>query len=96
MAMSEENVPGGGEAPREELHRAIRKIAHDLSNPIGVLRMASYFLKTVPNEKEKRDRYLEMVDLNIDRIEQLLKQLRALTETGSPEDDLDGAKDDNS
>jgi signal transduction histidine kinase len=93
MASSEETVPGGGQLSREELQAMIRKIAHDLSNPLGVLRMASYFLKTSQDAGEKRERYLDMLDLNIDRIEQLLKDLRALTEGRTPEDSRRAAKD---
>jgi nitrogen-specific signal transduction histidine kinase len=89
----DDTPPGDPHRSREEMGRTIRKLAHDLSNPLGVLRMASYFLKTTDDTK-KRDRYLEMMDLNIDRIEQLLKDLRALTEAGPPADCRTATKDD--
>lgn len=70
--------------PREkhiaDLHAGIRQIAHDLSNPLGILRMAVYFLQSTKAEGEKREQYLTMMNETIDRVEQQLKRLRDLTE----------------
>jgi len=79
--------------PREkhiaDLHAGIRQIAHDLSNPLGILRMAVYFLQSTKAEGEKRDQYLTMMNETIDRVEQQLKRLRELTERRTPADDPD-------
>ena len=70
--------------PREkqiaDLHAGIRQISHDLSNPLGILRMAVYFLQSTKAEAEKREQYLTMMNETIDRVEQQLNRLRALTE----------------
>ena len=70
--------------PREkqiaDLHAGIRQVAHDLSNPLGILRMAVYFLQSTKAEGEKREQYLTMMTETIDRVEQQLKRLRDLTE----------------
>ncbi len=63
-----------------DLHAGIRQIAHDLSNPLGILRMAVYFLQSTKAEGEKREQYLTTMNETIDRVEQQLKRLRELTE----------------
>jgi len=63
-----------------DLHAGIRQIAHDLSNPLGILRMAVYFLQSTKDEGEKREQYLSMMNETINRVEQQLKRLRDLTE----------------
>lgn len=74
--------------PREkqiaDLHAGIRQISHDLSNPLGVLRMAVYFLQSTKADGEKREQYLTMMNETIDRVEQQLNRLRALTEPRAP------------
>jgi nitrogen-specific signal transduction histidine kinase len=76
-----------------ELHAGIRQIAHDLSNPLGILRMAVYFLQSTKAEGEKRDQYLTMMNETIDRVEQQLKRLRALTETRAEADSPGGGEE---
>jgi signal transduction histidine kinase len=84
--------------PREKyiagIHAGIRQIAHDLSNPLGVLRMAVYFLQSTRAEGEKREQYLNMMNEMVDRVEQQLKRLRALTEPPAS-GDSPGAKEEN-
>jgi nitrogen-specific signal transduction histidine kinase len=76
-----------------ELHAGIRQIAHDLSNPLGILRMAVYFLQSTKAEGEKRDQYLTMMNETIDRVEQQLKRLRALTEKRAEADGPGGEEE---
>jgi nitrogen-specific signal transduction histidine kinase len=66
------------EATRQEL----RKLAHDISNPVGILRMAVYYLETARPDAEKCNQYYTLMNQNIDRIEGLINQLRGIA--GSP------------
>ena len=83
--------------PREkqiaDLHAGIRQIAHDLSNPLGILRMAVYFLQSTKAEGDKREQYLTMMNETIDRVEQQLKRLRALTEPQADGDSPGGERE---
>lgn len=67
------------EATRQEL----RKLAHDISNPVGILRMAVYYLETARPDAEKCNQYYMMMNQNIDKIEGLIKQLRNLAASPS-------------
>ena len=67
-------------AQLDTLKAGIREIAHDISNPLGVLRMAAYYLRTSNPEKEKRDQYYDVINETLDKIEVGLKRLRALRE----------------
>jgi signal transduction histidine kinase len=60
----------------------LRKISHDLSTPLGVIRMATHFLRSGQTDAEKRERYVQMINLNLDKIEEILKQLRTITDPG--------------
>jgi nitrogen-specific signal transduction histidine kinase len=73
------NDPG---AALNSMKLDIRQVAHDISNPLGILRMAVYFLETAKPDDDKRAQYYSMMSQNIDRIEVLIKQLRVLG--GSP------------
>jgi nitrogen-specific signal transduction histidine kinase len=61
-----------------ELHAGIRKSIHDINNPLGVIRMAAYYLKTVQADAEKREHYCTVINDSIDKLEADLKRLRAL------------------
>lgn len=68
---------------RAELDRlkiSLRKIAHDMSNPLGVLRMAAYYLQTANPESHKRDHYYKIINDSVTRVEDDLKRLRSLCE----------------
>ena len=68
---------------RSELERLkvnMRKIAHDMSNPLGVLRMAAYYLQTANPESQKREHYYKIINDSVTRVEDDLKRLRALCE----------------
>jgi len=56
----------------------IRMICHDLSNPIGILRMAVYFLQSARGDEEKRAHYYTLMNESLDKMEVHLKRLRAI------------------
>jgi nitrogen-specific signal transduction histidine kinase len=63
----------------ENLRAGIRDVAHDINNPLGIIRMAIYFLQTTNPEGEKREHYFRVIEDGLARIEhnlQLLKMLR--------------------
>ena len=62
------------------LRRGIREIAHDISNPLGVLRMAAYYLQNGKPEKEKQEHYYTVITQTVDKVEAGLNKLRALGE----------------
>lgn len=66
----------------EEMKLQLRKIAHDMSNPVGILRMAVYYLETAKPDSGKTEQYYTMMNQNIDKIEGLIRQLRIIA--GSP------------
>ncbi|MBI5473453.1 MAG: hypothetical protein HY961_14005 [Ignavibacteriae bacterium] len=69
-----------------KLKIGIREIAHEINNPLGVLRMAAYLMDTSNPDEAKRKHYLNLINTSIDRIESGLKKLRALRE-GLPTSD---------
>ncbi len=73
--------------PEEELARikhGIREIAHEINNPLGVLRMAAYLMETTSVDEAKRKHYVGLINSSLDRIEAGLKRLRALRENPPP------------
>jgi signal transduction histidine kinase len=62
----------------EGMRTDIRQICHDLSNPLGILRMAVYFLQSVKGDPEKRAHYYMMMNESLDKMEVHLKRLRSL------------------
>ncbi len=66
----------------EDMKQKLRKIAHDMSNPVGILRMAVYYLETAKPDPDKTLQYYTMMNQNIDKIEVLIRQLRLVA--GSP------------
>jgi nitrogen-specific signal transduction histidine kinase len=62
----------------DELRSGIRQICHDLSNPIGILRMAVYYLQTSQVTPEKRTHYFATMTETLDKLENHLKRLRAM------------------
>ncbi len=75
-----------GEDFQEEtrkLKAGIREIAHDINNPLGVLRMAAYLMETTNPDEAKRKHYMGLINTSVDRIEQVLKELRALRDNPS-------------
>ena len=64
-------------------HKAIRALAHDIASPIGILRLAMHVLRTMKPDAEKREQYYETMSQAIDRLEDQIRRMRALTE-GTP------------
>jgi nitrogen-specific signal transduction histidine kinase len=64
----------------DNLRGAIREIAHEINNPLGVLRMATYFLESADAGPEKKAEYFKVMSESIDKIEENLNRLRAVRE----------------
>jgi nitrogen-specific signal transduction histidine kinase len=70
-------------------HKAIRALAHDVASPIGILRLAMHVLHTMKPDEEKREQYYETMSQAVDRLEDQIRRMRALTEVppgGTPPD----------
>ena len=64
----------------ETLRAGIREVTHGLNNPLGVIRMAAYFLENSETDDEKRAHYFKVINESLDKVEENLKQLKALRE----------------
>jgi nitrogen-specific signal transduction histidine kinase len=64
----------------DRLRSGIREIAHDISNPLGVLRMASYYLQHGKPDGEKQLHYYGVITSTVEKVEAGLNRLRALSE----------------
>jgi len=73
------------QAQIDGMKAGIREIAHDLSNPLGVIRMAAYYLQVAQPEKEKRDHYFKLMNDTVDKMEVGLKRLRSLVDKPASE-----------
>jgi len=62
------------------LKTGIKDIAHDIRNPLGVLRMAAYYLQAGSPDPGKRVEYLKIIGETVDKVEANLERLRALGE----------------
>lgn len=74
--------------PEEKLRQlkvGIREVAHDISNPLGVLRMAAYYLQNGKPDKAKQDHYLGVITETVEKIEKSLQKLRSMTDKGAAE-----------
>ena len=72
------------QAQLDSLKAGIREIAHEINNPLGIIRMASYFLESSKgDDEEKRVHYFKVITESIDKIEKNLKVLRSLRENPS-------------
>lgn len=67
----------------ENLKAGIREVAHAINNPLGIIRMAIYFLQTTNPVGEKREHYFRAIEEGLERIEQSLQDLKALRENPS-------------
>lgn len=70
-------------------HKTIRALAHDVASPIGILRLAMHVLRTMKPDAEKREQYYETMSQAIDKLEEQIRRMRALTDTppgGQPPD----------
>ncbi len=66
--------------PIEAIRQGIRTITHELSSPLGVLRMTLHYLRTQDVPPEKRDHYLGLLNDTVDRLEDGLHRMRALAD----------------
>jgi signal transduction histidine kinase len=74
-----ENEPAN---PRlQHLKSSLREITHELNNPLGVIRMAAYFLEHNEADAEKREQYFKIINESLDKAEEVLTKLRALRES---------------
>lgn len=76
----------------ESLKDGIREIAHEISNPLGIIRMAVYFLQTTNPTEEKRDRYFKVINDGLERIEQNLVKLKEIRDNPSRKIDKPSSK----
>ena len=67
----------------EEVHHSIRRVAHDMSNPLGILRMTVYFLRSTKPDQAKLEEYVDGMDKSIDRLDEHIRLLHAVTEFGA-------------
>lgn len=70
-------------------HKAIRSLAHDVASPIGILRLAMHVLRTMKPDDVKREQYYETMSQAIDKLEEQIRRMRALTDVppgGQPPD----------
>ena len=65
----------------ENLKAGIREAAHEINNPLGIIRMAIYFLQTTNPTGEKREHYFKVIEEGLERIEQNLQRLKTLRES---------------
>ncbi|HXG00651.1 MAG TPA: histidine kinase dimerization/phospho-acceptor domain-containing protein [Bacteroidota bacterium] len=68
------------QAQLDKLKAGIREVAHEINNPLGVMRMALYMMQSYKDDKAKQEHYLELLNASIERIEEGLKRLRMLRE----------------
>jgi nitrogen-specific signal transduction histidine kinase len=80
--MSTTEQPDPEESLRQ-LKLGIREVAHDISNPLGVLRMAAYYLQNGKPDKAKQDHYLGVITETVEKIEKSLQRLRSMTDKGA-------------
>ena len=84
--MHEDQTPPPVNESRElEAVRAdLREIAHEINNPLGVLRMTAYFLERGDVTPEKLSEYAELINQSLDRIEHGMKRLNDLRRAAAP------------
>lgn len=84
--MQEDHIPPPVDANRElETIRAnLREIAHEINNPLGVLRMTAYFLDRGDVSAEKLAEYAGLINQSLDRIESGMKRLNDLRRGQTP------------
>lgn len=76
----EEQDLGALRGQLENMKSGIREITHDMSSPLGVLRMATYYLQTAKPDEAKREHYYRLISDTLDKVEGGLKKLRNLSE----------------
>jgi nitrogen-specific signal transduction histidine kinase len=69
----------------QSLKASIRTIVHDVSNPLGVLRMTAYYLQNGAPDREKQDHYFTVIGETVERIASGLTVLRDLSDGPFPD-----------
>jgi nitrogen-specific signal transduction histidine kinase len=77
--MSESSI-GALQAQLDAIRAGIREVSHELSNRVGVLRMAVYYLQATEPDQEKRAQYYKMMNEAIDKAEIGLRRLRSFVD----------------
>ena len=62
----------------DEAIAGVREVTHDLSNRVGILRMAVYYLQSTEPDEERRTQYYTMMNETLDKTEVTLRRLRAI------------------
>jgi len=75
-------IPGRPD-PVEQLKLDLRAVLHEVTNPLGVVRMATYYLQTAHPDDAKRAHYYGLIAQSLDRIDTQLKRLRNLLVSSS-------------
>jgi nitrogen-specific signal transduction histidine kinase len=83
MGSEEKETPDDCETQLANLKAGIREVSHEVNNPLGIIRMALYFLHTTNPEGEKREHYFNVIEDGLVRIEQNLLKLKMLRENPS-------------
>jgi nitrogen-specific signal transduction histidine kinase len=65
----------------ERLKSELGDFAHEINNPLGILRMVAYFLESTDPDAETRVRYAKMMNESLDKIEHVLQRLSALRDS---------------
>jgi nitrogen-specific signal transduction histidine kinase len=67
----------------QSLKASIRTIVHDVSNPLGVLRMTAYYLQNGAPDREKQEHYFTVIGDTVEKIAASLTALREMTDEPS-------------
>ena len=67
------------------LKASIRTVIHDVSNPLGVLRMTAYYLQHGAPDSEKQDHYFTVIGETVEKIAAGLTVLRDMSDDPSPD-----------
>jgi nitrogen-specific signal transduction histidine kinase len=64
----------------QSLKASIRTIVHDVNNPLGVLRMAAYYLKNGVPDREQQEHYFTVIGETVEKIAAGLTLLRDMSD----------------
>jgi nitrogen-specific signal transduction histidine kinase len=64
----------------QSLKASIRTIVHDVSNPLGVLRMTAYYLQNGAPDREKQEHYFAVIGETVEKIAAGLTVLRDMSD----------------
>jgi nitrogen-specific signal transduction histidine kinase len=84
--VQEDHIPPPADPGREleTIRASLREIAHEINNPLGVLRMTAYFLDRGDLSAEKLAEYAGLINQSLDRIESGMKRLNDLRRGQAP------------